>query len=489
MRQIQADVAVVAAGPAGLCAAVAAAENGAEVVVFEKSSTFGGAANMGMGPFAVESSIQRRSMVDLTKEEALRRFLDYVHWRTNAKLVHDYFWKSASTIDWLQDMGVRFVGALKNFPASEATWHVVQPEDGGHPGPRCASAMNKAIYRRALELGVQFFFNTPVQELRKEGDHVVGFSAKSEDSSYEVRARAVIVATGGFGTNPDMIREYTGYILDKDITTFKVPGIVGDGIRMVWQAGGGKSRMDIERTPGIALPGVTLGERPQAILFNQAGCIAINKSGWRVCDESVMQNASVAGSIIDFQQDHTVFRVADDSILKHYRRRGVDFPSEVFQADPTEGFEEMWPQYCQEFPDAAYMADSLEGLAEAMGVNVENFLETVEQYNEFCETGFDEDFGKRRDYMHPLKGKHFYAVRLNIGGYGSLGGVKVDHKLRVLTADYQVIPGLWAAGTDACDIYGDTYYYYFPGNTMGFAVNSGRMAGEYAAAYALDGEV
>ena len=76
-------------------------------------------------------------------------------------------------------------------------------------------------------------------------------------------------------------------------------------------------------------------------------------------------------------------------------------------------------------------------------------------------------------------------MRYSSHAYGSLGGVKVDHKLRAITEDYEVIPGLWAAGTDACDIYNGTYDYYLPGNTMGFAVNTGRMAGEYAAAYAL----
>lgn len=483
MKAITADIGIVAAGPAGLCAAAAAAELGASVVVFEKRGTFGGSANMGMGPFAVESRIQRRSMNNLRKEDAFRQFMDYVHWRANAKLVRDYFWKSGNTIDWLENMGVQFVGAVKNFPDSEATWHIVRPESGGQPGPCSARAMNKVIFQYAKDLGVEFYFNAPVQKLIKEDNAVVGFLAQDKTETYEVHARAVILATGGFGSNPQMIKDYTGYTLDEDITTFKIPGVTGDGLKMAWDIGAGKSQMTMERTPGPALPGVTLGKRPNATLFNQAGPIAINKSGWRICDESVMQNASVSGSIIDYQQDHTVFMVADDSMVKHYREHGVDFPSEVFRVDPTEGFEEAWSQYSQEFPEAAYTAGSLEELALSMGVNVDNFLETVKRYNEFCETGFDDDFGKHREYMHPLKGDHFYAIRLRVGAYGSLGGIRIDHKLRVLTDDYQVIPGLWAAGSDVCDIYSDTYYYYFPGNTMGFALNTGRMAGEYATDY------
>ena len=113
MEKIITDLAIVAAGPAGLCASVAAAEAGVQVAVFEKSSIAGGTANMGMGPFGVESRIQKRTMGTLRKEEAFRRFMDYVHWQSDANLVHDYIWNSGPTIDWLEDMGVRFAGAMK----------------------------------------------------------------------------------------------------------------------------------------------------------------------------------------------------------------------------------------------------------------------------------------------------------------------------------------------------------------------------------------
>ena len=82
-------------------------------------------------------------MISLTKEEAFKRFMDYVHWQSDPHLVHDYFWNSGPTIDWLEDMGVVFAGAMRNFPASEQTWHVVQPDDGSRPGARAAGTMNK----------------------------------------------------------------------------------------------------------------------------------------------------------------------------------------------------------------------------------------------------------------------------------------------------------------------------------------------------------
>lgn len=486
MKTIETDVIVVAAGPAGLAAAVSAAENGAEVVVFEKASVAGGAANMGMGPFGVESRTQQRQMVNLKKEDVFRRFMDYVHWQADARLVHDYIWKSGSTIDWLEDMGVQFV-AMKNFPESEPTWHVVVPEGGGRPGPRCASTMNKVMYERALELGVEFYMETPAYELLKDGDEVVGVKARTKDGEeIEAWSGAVILATGGFGSNPEMVKEYTGFTIGEDISTFMIPGIVGDGVKMAWAAGAGKSRMEMERIIGMPLPGAMLFEHPQTTLFNQGGAVAVNRSGYRVCDEAIMQNMSVGANIIGYQQGRELYRIVDDEMVKFYRTHGMDFPSEVFQGDPTVDFEMAWEEKAKLYPKDAFAAGSIEELAEKMDIDPANLRETVDQYNAFCDQNFDDDFGKDRHYLHPLRGSRFYAMRYSSSAYGSLGGIKIDHKLRVITDDYKTIPGLYGAGTDVCDIYNGTYNYYFPGNTMGFAVNTGRMAGEYAAKYAME---
>ncbi|NLY39525.1 MAG: FAD-binding protein, partial [Firmicutes bacterium] len=103
--------------------------------------------------------------------------------------------------------------------------------------------------------------------------------------------------------------------------------------------------------------------------------------------------------------------------------------------------------------------------------------------NEACETGRDKVFYKSPRYLRPIRKPKFFAGKYYPSAYGSLGGIKVNHRLEVLTEDYEIIPGLYAAGVDANAIYGDTYVFILPGNTMGFALNSGRMAGENAADY------
>lgn len=486
MTKITADVGIVAAGPSGLAAAVAAAESGAKVVVFEKSNITGGVANMGMGPFAVESRLQKAAMVNLTKEDAFRTYMNAMEWNVDAKIVRDYFWRSADTIDWLMGMGVKFVAAMKNFPTSQPTWHVVMPEEGGQVGSRCASAMYKQMTKYATEQGVEFYLSTAVTGLKKDGDKVVGFYAKSESGEeYDVDVKATVVCTGGFGTNPEMIAQNTGYTMGKDMFTFMIPGIVGDGVKMVWEAGGKHGRMMMEKIVGHAMPNVLMGEINQFLNFTQGSPIGINKAGQRVCDESVMQNMSIGANIIDIQQDRTMFKILDDKMIRYFKKNGQEFPNEVFPGDPTINFDEVWEDCAARFPDCAMCADSLEELAEKMGVPADALVATVEHYNEMCAQGYDDDFGKPRQFMRAIDGKKFYAYRVSISAYGSLGGIKVNPNYETIAVDGSVIPGLYAAGSDTCEIYNGTYYYDYPGNSMGYAINSGRFAGENAADYAL----
>ena len=481
MTKLNYDLGVIAAGPAGLCAAASAAEAGVSVVVFEKASTAGGTANMGMGPFGVESRIQQQNMISMTKEQAFERFMEYVHWHTDARLVREYFWKSGETINWQEDMGVPFYGAKRYSPVAEETWHIVQPEDGSQPGPRAASLMCKILYEYCVELGVKFLFETPADKILGDKDGVHGIHGRNLSTGEEVEAqcKAVIIATGGFAANPEMVKEHTGYQLGKDMLPICGPTVTGDGLRMAWEVGAGHGRMEME---GIIGSFLNWEKYPFEDLFKQANLI-VNKSGFRICDESVMCNTGVANRIIDYQQDKTIWNILDDKLVKYYRRNGLTFPSMVVHNDPTENFDELAEAAAAELPGTVCVADSPEELAEKMGVNVENFLETLEEYNDACEANFDDYFCKPRKYLHAYKGKKWYALSQTCGAYGSLGGIKHNWKLEIITDDYKVIPGLYGAGNDVNEMYDGTYMFYLPGNTMGFAVNTGRMAGERAAEY------
>ena len=132
-----------------------------------------------------------------------------------------------------------------------------------------------------------------------------------------------------------------------------------------------------------------------------------------------------------------------------------------------------------------YRADTLEELAELMGVPTEIFIETIKEYNESCYNRHDTLFAKNPKYLRAVEQGPFYAVRRMNAGYGCLGGIKINHKAEAIDKDYNVINGLYGAGDCANGVvaYNTSLMYTNWGGTLGFAVNSGRIAGENAADY------
>jgi fumarate reductase flavoprotein subunit len=478
MIKMETDVIVVAAGVSGLAAAISAAQQGAKVIAFEKGSTTGGTGNMGMGPFGVESRLQRLKQHGPTRDEAFKIFMDYTHWRVDAQLVRAYIDKAATTIDWLEKLGVEFVEAATYFPGGAFTWHIIKPASG-QPGPMAAATMMKILTERAKELGVQILLQSPVKKILRQGDKVVGVMAEDKSGEpIQASAKAVIVATGGFGDNPDMIKKYCGFEWGKDLSSFRIPGMAGDGIRMAWEAGAAPTEMNMEviyMMPGEFNP--ALGE-----VFRQPH-LMVNLLGERFMNEAIMPNTTFTGNAIARQKNRTAYLIFDENIKNRMETVGLDELSIVFPFTKAESFDALLKAHLDKGFKEIVMADSIEELAVKTGIDAEGLKRTVEEYNGYCEKGFDPVFNKKHELLRPIKAPKFYAGRFLPGAYGSLGGIKINRRTEVLTKDWKQIPGLYAAGTDACTIYGDSYVFVLPGNTMGFALNTGRIAGENAVEY------
>lgn len=190
MKLLNGDIVVVSAGTAGLAAAVTAAEGGVKVIEFEKSGHTGGTANLGSGPFAVESKLQKLMQMTLTTDEAFKYFMDFVRWGVNGRLVRAFFDRSANTIAWLEKQGVGFSHVSSHNPGFFKTMHVV---DGPSPGPGqigSAATMMTILVKRAKELGVDLRLKTPVFKLIKGGKGITGVLARDESGEQiEVKAR------------------------------------------------------------------------------------------------------------------------------------------------------------------------------------------------------------------------------------------------------------------------------------------------------------
>ncbi|MBE6047777.1 MAG: FAD-binding protein, partial [Clostridium sp.] len=136
---------------------------------------------------------------------------------------------------------------------------------------------------------------------------------------------------------------------------------------------------------------------------------------------------------------------------------------------------------------AYFEADTIEELAEKLGIDADKLQDTIDTYNEMCECGVDSQFHKSQKFLHKITGKGKYLVgKYYLAAYGTIGGVRINKYCEVLDKNKMPIEGLYSAGTDANTIYGDSYNFTLPGNSMGFAVNTGRMAGESAADYILE---
>lgn len=477
MREFETDVVVIGGGASGLAAAITAAEKGAQVMVLEKANATGGCANMAMGLLGVETKLQKERLIGLTREEAFEKFMNYTHWRADGKLVKKFIDQSADTIEWLQEMGVEFALPSKYFPGSEATWHIVKPKTG-NPGLRAVATMIKAMTERADELGVKILLETPVKSLIKEDGEIIGVVANDKEGELEIYAGAVIISTGGFGDSPEFIKKYTSYEWGKDIFSYRIPGLTGDGIQMAWDAGAAKDYMDMEL---VFFAPNTGGYAPIELPFRQPN-VFVNLDGKRFINEEIVENPVFSVNAIARQKNRVAFSIIDDKILKKYEENGLDLINVVTSSMDMSYFNQEKEEAIKNGSDVLFIADSIEDLAEKTGIDKDGLEATLESYNKACMTG-DKEFNKNRKYMAPIEGSTFYALKFAPSAYGSLGGIKINDMTEVLTDDFEVIRGLYASGTDANAVCNPDYVFILPGNTLGFAVNSGRMAGNNAVEY------
>lgn len=500
MGQVEADIVVIGSGFAGLAAAITAAERGAGVILFEKTSHSGGTSNMAMGIFAVESRLQRQKMITLTREEAFKIHMDYTHWNVDARLVSEYYNRSAGTIDWLEKLGVKFLDPQCHTPGFNFTWHVVSSPsspDRQMRNPGSGATLIKILTKKAKESGVRIFLKTPVKKILKEDVRVVGVLAENESGEeIQVNSKAVIIATGGFGDNPEWIKKYTVYEWGRDLFSFRLPGLVGDGIRMAWEAGAADTEMGMI----IHVASGTLSRRglfSAARVFRQPNLV-VNLSGDRFMDEEIMMtNLAFEAKAIARQNNRCAFVIFDEDTRKHYQESGFDSVSwgdEVgntkagsFDAELERALSQHVNGSQDRGPDkVVFTANSLEELCSQTGIVLDGLRKTIDEYNQACETGCDAQFYKNPRYLRAIKKPKFYVCKIVLDGWTSSGGIKINYKTEVLTSENTAIPGLYAAGTDANSIYGDIYVFVLPGNAAGFAVNTGRMAGEHAFEYAAN---
>jgi fumarate reductase flavoprotein subunit len=405
--------------------------------------------------------------------------MDYTHWRVDARLVKAIIDKSGDTISWLENMGVKFFEVESQFPGAHCTHHNVEAAEGG-TGPGVGLIMMKVMADKAKELGIRVLLKTHAVKVLKEGNRVSGVMAEdNSDEEMRVNARVVIIGAGGFGDNPKMIKKYTKHECGKNMFPMRVPGMLGEGIQMAWAAGAARGEMIMQLISSLPPPfNGRGGAREELAAFRQPN-LMVNLQGGRFLDEEVLANTTFTGNAIFEQKDSCGFIIFDGDTKRDYEKNGMHFCDEAFNEDIDANIQSVLDEGC----DCIYVANSLEELAEKTGIAFNGLKETVYEYNKACEIGRDDVMNKRPEYLRPIKNPKFYAGKHVPSAYGSLGGIKINHKTEVLDKNFDVIPGLFGVGTDANSIHGESYVYVLPGGTLAFALNSGRIAGENSVEY------
>lgn len=462
---VEFDIVVVGSGAAGVAAVVQAAELGAKTLLLEKSSKTGGNGRMTEGMFALNSQMQRESGIgaDVTFRDIISAEQSFFNYRINNLLWKDMVDASGDNIDWMVSHGVRFSGVVDNYHGLGKFNAFHWFDDNGS-----GSCYIDPMIESAEKLGAIVMTKTPALDLIIEEGAVKGLYAEKEDGSIlQVNAKAVILASGGYANNTDIMLE-RGYDLKYSIN-HGVQGHDGDGLLMAISAGA----HDVSRERCFLREpysyGIDFFEKMTQTIHRGGPVLWVNQDAERYVSEDAGAFAPGCNSNAVHSQDASYLIISKDIIDTFVERTG----NADLQADMDLAVKE-----CP--GENIFKSDTLEDLASQQGIDGESLSATVARYNELCDKGVDDDYDKSPNNLIPLKTAPFYIFRQDLAFWTSIGGIDTNRKMEVITAKKEPVPGLYAAGTDGCNLYRETYTMSVPASCNANNCNSGRIAARNA---------
>ena len=492
---VDADVVVVGAGGAGMTAAITAAAEGKSVVILESQSMVGGNSvratggmNAGKTVYQDENEFGESAGVEKTLKTAAEKYADNETITALAKTVSEqwaayqanptgYFdsvelmeldtmiggkgindpelvetlcANSADAIDWLDEHGITLHNVSSFGGASVKRIH--RPVNAEGKTVSVGSYMIPLLEENCEKAGVKMMLDTTATEILTDANGAaVGVKATgASGETVTVNAKAVVLATGGFGANLDMVVKYKPEL--KGFMTTNAPGIQGQGIEMAEAIGAATVDMDqIQIHPTV--------EANTAALITEGlrgdGAVLINEEGQRFIDEVGTRDVVSAAEIA--QTGSYSWLVVDQAMAD---------ASSVIQGYIKKGYTVTGATY--------------EELGKAMGVDAAAFAETMEKWNGCVEAKNDPDFG-RTSFANPLNTAPYYAVKVTAGVHHTMGGLKINANTEVLNEKGEVIPGLFAAGEVTGGVHGANR---LGGNAVADFTVFGRIAGAAASDYA-----
>lgn len=471
---IEADVCVIGAGGTGCAAALEAAEAGLTVVQLEKMGVFGGSFIGTEGMFGVETHWTKEAGETLTIAEAVQNCMIYHHWWPDHALYESFFSQTAETVLWLEAHNVNYRSVVA-LGISHQSWHVYEIDGEHGPGVLFMKKLSEAVEKA----GVTTLFKTPAKKLVMEGGKVAGVLAVKEDGSVlKVSAPVVVIGTGGYANNNDIIYDIAP-AHNEHIVALGMNGRDGDGLKMAKDAGA-----DFCDFPGTVMwcGPVTIGAEWTSNAYSASvqPILWVNQDAKRFVNENLWIDDFVAAGIAlnNQKKGYIVFTDADLTAWETVGPYGQVFSFGIPGTPLPEVRKEM------EGLDSVHKADTIEDLAAAVGLDAAALKATIDTYNGYVKAGKDAEFGKPAQFLYPVETGPFYIGELSNGFYTTVGGIRINENAQVLDAERNVIPGLYAGGSDAGGLYGDSYdVSRAPGSQASFAINSGRLAAKNAKEY------
>jgi len=472
---IKTDIVVVGGGGSGLSAALAAAEKGAKCLVLEKRGKVGGNTVFAEGFFAAESPAQKRMMIDARRDELFQIAMDYCHWTLNPRIIRAFIDKSGDTVRWLEEKGVRFRLPPMYPNQVPLVWHC--PDKDGKKGGKFVV---ETLLKECQKIGVKLLCGTAAKKiLVSKTGAVTGVVATANKAEITINARCVIIATGGYAGNKRLMRKYCPEYTEK-IFCHGLPH-VGDGLKMVMQIGGATEGLGIIQTGGPFVGAKAYEATNVSGIAGEPLTMWVNKRGERFTNEVITFQPFECANAILRQPEKIIFSLFDDAIKRHILQYGMEKGMGLGGGYPVH-IKDLGKDLQKQVDEGKVkIANTWDEIAHYIGANPEILRATINEYNDCCDREYDNIFVKDRRYLRAIRTSPFYAIECHIGMLGTIGGIKINHNMQVLNQLGSAITGLYAVGVDTGGWEDKTYNVRLSGSTFGFALDSGRIAGENAA--------
>lgn len=474
---VDCDVAVVGGGGSGLSAAVRAAELGARVAIIEKMDSLGGNSRLAGGLLSTYSRFQKEAgMPDMT-DEYYKRAFRINKYTLDPAIFKRYISNTGKYYEWIVEKG------LDQENTRYVMDSVVMVKERTEPGPLknpsygpglMGTSIIKVLENCVRELEIPCYLSTRAEKLLvNESGEVSGLTASGQDKTLQINAGSVILASGGFGGNTELLRRFLPkyFTSDNYISHYCLLSTTGDGIKLAEEIGAEVGRnISVGLGAFAHIPGSYSIQR--GVVGNPKTLVA-NQNGTRFIAEDDMGDGELA---IDMQPDGLAYAIFDEALKRPFYDH---FVANARFGDPVVSYETYEEDLQRENREGKIrIADTLEEITEFIGAEPEALQKTMDCYNAMCAAGYDSELFKAGEHMTAIKTPPYYAVRMQRNFDVTMGGVSINSNLEAVTPSGEAIPGLYVTGDIASNWMGEDYGPLF--SSFAWAMNSGYLAGEEA---------